>query len=350
MDVLVIPYPNTPHFKDYGFPMKVYEYMASGVPIIYTKLELLEEIIYDCAYGVAPDSPQELAKCASFIQGHQTEARTNALKAKCMVEKLTWSIKARTILEICKRLKQHDIIIPSDALKYILFQRTEFSIYTLRSWILRLVMNKYIPIYNFSVAIEAFLFRSRTKRLFSADMNREYSHIRDYLPSNLENILDIGCGVAGIDVLLYKHYQTRNIFPDFYLLDKSEINTKVYYGLEKIAAYYSSLKVAEKLLVTNGIQKSRIHLQEVTGAPIFPNKSFDLIISLISWGFHYPISIYLDEVYRSLVPDGKLIVDVRKNSGGEELLKEKFGSINIISEAKKYRRVLVIKKLNHRNE
>ena len=41
-DVLVIPYPDKPHFRLYGFPMKVYEYMASQRPIVYSKLELAE--------------------------------------------------------------------------------------------------------------------------------------------------------------------------------------------------------------------------------------------------------------------------------------------------------------------
>ncbi|MEK7586739.1 MAG: glycosyltransferase, partial [Patescibacteria group bacterium] len=42
-DVLSIPYPDQPHFRNFGFPMKVYEYMANRRPIIYSKLELVEE-------------------------------------------------------------------------------------------------------------------------------------------------------------------------------------------------------------------------------------------------------------------------------------------------------------------
>src|SRR3989344_6064022 len=45
MDILVIPYPDKPHFRDYGFPMKVWEYMASGRPIVYSNLEIIGEIL-----------------------------------------------------------------------------------------------------------------------------------------------------------------------------------------------------------------------------------------------------------------------------------------------------------------
>ena len=61
-DALVIPYPDKPHFRLYGFPMKVYEYMASQRPIIYSKLELVEEVLSDCGYGFTPDDPIDLAE------------------------------------------------------------------------------------------------------------------------------------------------------------------------------------------------------------------------------------------------------------------------------------------------
>ena len=42
--------------------MKVYEYMASQRPIVYSKLELAEEVLSDCGYGFAPDDPKDLAE------------------------------------------------------------------------------------------------------------------------------------------------------------------------------------------------------------------------------------------------------------------------------------------------
>ncbi len=44
MDALVIPYPDQPHFREWGFPMKVWEYMAAGRPILYSNLALIAEV------------------------------------------------------------------------------------------------------------------------------------------------------------------------------------------------------------------------------------------------------------------------------------------------------------------
>ena len=342
MDVLVIPYPDKPHFRNYGFPMKIYEYMASGVPVVYTKLDLIEEVVSDCAYGIPPDSSDELAQVLLNIRKDSKTAGKLAKKSLEKVKSLGWDDKARNILGV------FDIIpgmltIPRAALKYILFQRTDFSIYTRLRWSLRIVMNKRIPIYNLAVKLEALFLPRRTRKLFSLDMGREYSLVKKYLPANPSNILDIGWGVAGIDVMFHKHYIALNSDPHFYLLDKSIINSKVYYGIEKEAAYYNSLDIAKRLLMANGVKESHIHTQEVTEAPLFPGMKFDLVISLISWGFHYPISAYLDYTYGALTSGGTLIVDVRKGTEGEALLEKKFGSLKIISEAQKYRRILVSK-------
>ncbi len=343
MDILVIPYPDQPHFRNYGFPMKVYEYMASKVPIVYTKLELLEEIISDCAFGIKPDNPQEFANMVKYIKSDPELARKKAFLAFEKVKNLDWLSKAKAIISASAIISDM-LTIPDKALKYILFQRTEFSIYQTYSWLLRIVMNRRFPIYNFAIKLEALLFPIRTKRLFSIDMEREYAIIKKYLPESPKKILDIGCGVAGIDIMLNKHYSDKNQTPNFYLLDKTEVNSKVYYGLEKKAAYYNSLDIAKELLLANGVRKDKICIQEVDGQSIFPGNKFDLVISLISWRFHYPISTYLDEVYDLLGSGGRLIIDVRKDSDGVDLLKNKFGSVTVIYEARKHQRVLIIKR------
>ena len=236
------------------------------------------------------------------------------------------------------------LAIPDSAVLYILFQRTAYLIYYNTSWINKIVIRIPFLSYNRMVRLEARLFHSRIKRLFSEDMAREYAIIKASLPSASRAILDIGCGVAGIDIMLHKHYEAAGRFPELYLLDKSELNDRVYYGIEKTAAYYNSLDIAIALLAANGVEHSRIHTQEVTGASIFPGMTFDLIISLISWGFHYPVSTYLDQAHGLLGSGGRLIIDVRKGSDGEALIKEKFGSFQVLTEVQKYRRILAIKK------
>jgi len=163
--------------------------------------------------------------------------------------------------------------------------------------------------------------------------------MKKHLPTNAHAILDIGCGIGGIDVLLNEHY--KNTTPSIYLLDKTEMPKKVYYGLEERGCFYNSFEVVKDFLTKNGVKGKQIFTQEANEKNTIDfNATFDLIISLISWGFHYPVSTYLDQVYDKLSPGGVLIIDVRKSFGGIEALHEKFGNMEVIQDAIKHSRVI----------
>ena len=100
-DVLVIPYPDKPHFRLYGFPMKVYEYMASQRPIVYSKLELAEEVLPDCGYGFVPDDPNDLVeKIKEAISAKDVDKKIKIAYEK--VKNYTWRKKAENIMEFIK--------------------------------------------------------------------------------------------------------------------------------------------------------------------------------------------------------------------------------------------------------
>jgi SAM-dependent methyltransferase len=97
-------------------------------------------------------------------------------------------------------------------------------------------------------------------------------------------------------------------------------------------------------LFANGISKEQIVLLEAdSGNDIEIIFSFDLIISLFSWGFHYPIHTYLNQIYSLLNDGGHLILDVRKGVGGEQDLENKFNNLKIISETYRSLRLLALK-------
>jgi len=102
MDILVIPYPDKPHYREYGFPMKVYEYMASKRPIIYSRLELVEEIIGDYGYSFIPDDPKDLAECTKRIFLEYGEAEARAERACESVKEYSWEKKAEKIINFIK--------------------------------------------------------------------------------------------------------------------------------------------------------------------------------------------------------------------------------------------------------
>ena len=72
--------------------------------------------------------------------------------------------------------------------------------------------------------------------------------------------------------------------------------------------------------------------------------SIDVIISTISWGFHYPIKLYIESVHNLLRSDGVLIVDIRKDRGGiDELIK--LFEVIVINDNRKFQTVKCIKKI-----
>jgi len=67
VDILVIPSPNKPPFSNYLLPMKVYEYMASKKPIVFSNLPILREALGDCGFSFIPEDSKDLAEKISHI-------------------------------------------------------------------------------------------------------------------------------------------------------------------------------------------------------------------------------------------------------------------------------------------
>jgi SAM-dependent methyltransferase len=169
-------------------------------------------------------------------------------------------------------------------------------------------------------------------------MLKEYLSIRPFLPRRCSNILDIGCGVGGISYFLHKHYNTEGVH--LYLLDKSQIERNVYYMFNEKGAFYNSLLVAKAMLIGSGIQENFVHLVEATdNNDINITCKIDLAISLISWGFHYPIETYLDRVLELLNNSGIVILDIRKNTGQITKLEKTFSKTSVAKETDKFWRV-----------
>lgn len=217
--------------------------------------------------------------------------------------------------------------IPNTALPYILYQRTNYLVLPRMSLISRLP-------YKWLVAIEVVFRKKAIIEAFLIDIQHEVELIRPFFPSRIKNMLDIGFGIGGIDVLIYQVAHPGHM----YLLDKNMIENSIWYGFESSGASYNSLKTAGLLLDMNDVPTLEYTLINIESEP-FPIESFDLIISLISWGFHYPISTYLDKVKQYLSPRGVLIIDVRKGTGGEEALKDSFKHIEVIKETSKSKRL-----------
>ncbi len=68
---------------------------------------------------------------------------------------------------------------------------------------------------------------------------------------------------------------------------------------------------------------------------------FELVISRLSRGFHYPLSLYIHKVLEVIHEDGVIIVDIRKETDGVKTLEKHFNSVKIIDEGIKHFRMVV---------
>lgn len=167
--------------------------------------------------------------------------------------------------------------------------------------------------------------------LYARDVARDFDELKPYLPERADAALDIGCGVAGIDVLLWRHFGG----PVLHLMDGTGMAaTKT--GMNPSMEPYNSMAVARKLLEMNGVPA-----EDVAEWPIDPQAAVppcDVVISLLSWGFHYPTETYLELAARVLRPGGRLVLDVRKNHGLAALL-ERFSLVAVVRDTPKFERV-----------
>ena len=230
------------------------------------------------------------------------------------------------------------MIIRKHFVPFVLMQRTQ---YLDKSFLYRAV-NKALKTFGYSkypgiIQANQLLNSGQIKDLYQADMEAEFDSIIDHLPTCLNNVLDIGCGIGGIDALIAAHYKYNiNVF----LIDKSVVDKDLHYGYDAKGSCYNSLTYSKKFLTDNGVPNDRIFLQEANEKnTIVFDARFDLIISLISWGFHYPVQTYLDFVYKQLATDGLLIIDVRKGTSGIDELKAIFERTSIIKDYPKYVRI-----------
>jgi len=121
----------------------------------------------------------------------------------------------------------------------------------------------------------------RTVGDYADTVMSDFRNIEPHLPERVDSIIDIGCGMAGIDVFLKQKYPAATLT----LLDSDGQTANV--GLSPDAGAGGNREAAEALLAANGVKPDK-WMDIGTKEPLIA----DLIISLLSWGFHYPLTAY----------------------------------------------------------
>ena len=168
--------------------------------------------------------------------------------------------------------------------------------------------------------------------------------ILEEFPEKNLTVLDIGCGIGGYHK---KWIEQHNSSSTLLLMDNSEFNARALsYGHGNSDRYYNSLFLTRNYL--NNDYSSKVKVVPIEIKREYPGKipnHLDLIVSFISWGFHYSLEDYWSTITKKMSLNSSIIaVDIRKNSQSYSFLKEQANfSLEIVSSNSKYDRMLIRK-------
>ncbi|MFH1973374.1 MAG: glycosyltransferase family 4 protein, partial [Patescibacteria group bacterium] len=97
-DLLLMPFPYTKHYAYFMSPLKLFEYLMSGVPMVVTDLQSVREIVGDAEAFIA--KPGDVASLVVEIRRAMDapeDARARADAAWKLSSKYTWTERARRI-------------------------------------------------------------------------------------------------------------------------------------------------------------------------------------------------------------------------------------------------------------
>lgn len=90
-----------------GLPVKLFEYMAAGLPSIASNFQLWKEIVEGshCGICVDPTSPEQMAEAMKYLYENPSERRQMGINGrKAILEKYNWEKEGRKLLNIYSRI------------------------------------------------------------------------------------------------------------------------------------------------------------------------------------------------------------------------------------------------------
>ena len=165
-----------------------------------------------------------------------------------------------------------EVVIPDECVPYIRYQRSRYA-------------EAKVPD------------PEEVKRRYAAHVAEDFAGMEPHLPENVSSILEIGCGMALLEVHMKRRYPDARLD----LLDADTITRDGGAGYSNTPDQYTSRALTEMLLAANGVKVDRWH--DIGTKALL---EADLIISMASWGYHYPLSTYKTR--------GLHIVDLRRKS------------------------------------
>lgn len=102
-DVLLMPFPRTKHFTYYMSPMKLFEYLMAGRPIIATRLPSITDVVNERnAVLIEPGDIQALSSALVELARNPDKAASLSSQALADSERYTWDKRASAILDFIR--------------------------------------------------------------------------------------------------------------------------------------------------------------------------------------------------------------------------------------------------------
>jgi glycosyltransferase involved in cell wall biosynthesis len=102
---IIIPNPIERYLTNY--PVKMFEYMAAGLPVIASKLGVSAEFVEECRGGILvdPTDPTDVANAIQWLFNHPEEAKEMGIRGREMVfSKYNWRIESEKLIALYSRL------------------------------------------------------------------------------------------------------------------------------------------------------------------------------------------------------------------------------------------------------
>ncbi len=101
--VTLLPTPN--HME--SLPIKMFEYMSAGIPVICSDFPLWKEIVgsNECGICVDPNNPEEVAKAIQYLMNNPAQANEMGKKGRlAIMGKYNWDIEKNKLFDLYKRI------------------------------------------------------------------------------------------------------------------------------------------------------------------------------------------------------------------------------------------------------
>lgn len=108
-DVCVMPHPHTEQYAYYTSPLKLFEYMASGTPVIVSDLPAWEDVVRDGETALLVP-PGDVGALRTTIERLKSDSALRDVLAEAaqnrVFEQYTWDVRAKRILEFVAQRKE----------------------------------------------------------------------------------------------------------------------------------------------------------------------------------------------------------------------------------------------------